>query len=368
MRRPRPIEDEQAEDRGGDQGRGHDQGDVVVRHPHEAPDLVLPVLAQPERDRQQHRGADQEDRPGPAPWRPGVPVGEGAPDPRGDDAQPVPDRRGDAPDHPLDETAAGQQRRGERQARQDECTPAAGQRDVTQSPQPSGEGPRPGLGGRHLVGRHLVGRHLIGRRLVCRRCFRLPVTGGPIGDRPVCGIGQWAPGRVGRCRGLQFHGFPPRGLAPAVLVDTVGRAAGGRQGPKVRRTPPKRVRQPGRRRPRCVSVRTTGHPCGGATSPAGRGPAAPLRHRRVRRRSDRPAVPGGQRARAQPVRDDAEQHGHPDDRDRLVRRRPRAPPGRAGRRPARPARGARTSRRTARCRGPARCRPGRARPGPSAPR
>ena len=67
-----------------------------------------------------------------------------------------------------------------------------------------------------------------------------------------------------------------------------------------------------------------------------------------------PAVPRRQRPGAQPVRQHAEQHRHPDHRHRLVRRAPSS--SRASRRrPATPAHGARTSRRTAPCRGRGRC-------------
>jgi hypothetical protein len=64
--------------------------------------------------------------------RRGPPAGERAPDRRGPHTQPVPDRRSDAGNDSLKKTAARQQRRGEGQARQNQGTPAAGQRGVQQ--------------------------------------------------------------------------------------------------------------------------------------------------------------------------------------------------------------------------------------------
>ena len=47
---------------------------------------------------------------------PGIPVGEGTPDPRGEHPEPVADGRGDPPDDALDDAATREQRRREGQA------------------------------------------------------------------------------------------------------------------------------------------------------------------------------------------------------------------------------------------------------------
>src|SRR5262249_18484849 len=112
--------------------RGDGERDVVVRDPHQLADLVLPVLPEPKGDRKQDNCADEERKPGPAPRPPGFPVGEGTPDRRGPHAQPVPDGRGDATDHALDEATAREERGRERKARENDRTPGAGQRDVEQ--------------------------------------------------------------------------------------------------------------------------------------------------------------------------------------------------------------------------------------------
>ena len=129
-----PDQQEEAEDQRGDEGRGDDERDVVLRHPHQLADLVLPVLPEPEGDHDQDGRGDEEDEPGPAPRAPGVPVGEGTPDPRGEHAEPVADGRGDAPDQALDYTAAGEQRRREGKAPGNERSPAARERDIKQLP------------------------------------------------------------------------------------------------------------------------------------------------------------------------------------------------------------------------------------------
>ncbi|CAM5333319.1 hypothetical protein SAVIM40S_04112 [Streptomyces avidinii] len=54
-------EDENRDERAGDNGQG-----VVIGDPHEPADLVLPVLAEPEGDTEEHDRADRQDEPGPA--------------------------------------------------------------------------------------------------------------------------------------------------------------------------------------------------------------------------------------------------------------------------------------------------------------
>jgi hypothetical protein len=129
-----PDQQDEAERQDRDERRGHDKQDAVIRHPHQLADLILPVLPEPEGNNEQDSRADKEGRPGPAPRTPGVPIGESTPDPRGKDPEPVADGRGDATDQALDDTAPREQRRRERKARQNERTPAAGERDIKKLP------------------------------------------------------------------------------------------------------------------------------------------------------------------------------------------------------------------------------------------
>jgi hypothetical protein len=127
-----PDRHEEGEDQHSDERRGNNEQDVVVRYPHQLADLVLPVLPEPEDDGVEHAARDEEGQPGPVSRAPGIAVGEGTPDPRGDDAQPVTDGRGDAEDDPLNQAAAREQRRREGKTAEDEGAPAAGQRHVQQ--------------------------------------------------------------------------------------------------------------------------------------------------------------------------------------------------------------------------------------------
>jgi hypothetical protein len=129
-----PDQQEEAEDQRGDEGRDDDERDVVIRHPHQLADLVLPVLAEAECDHEQDDRADDKGAPGPGPRGPGPPVGEGTPDPGDEYPEPVADGRGYAADHALDDAAAGQERRREGKARENERTPAAGKGDVQELP------------------------------------------------------------------------------------------------------------------------------------------------------------------------------------------------------------------------------------------
>src|SRR5262249_4408712 len=112
----------------------HRERDVVVRDPHQLADLGLPVLPEPEGDGEQDDRADDEGEPSPAPWLPGFPVGEGAPDGGGPHAQSVADGCGNAADDALDKATAREQRRREGKAREDDRAPAAGQREMQQFP------------------------------------------------------------------------------------------------------------------------------------------------------------------------------------------------------------------------------------------
>ena len=123
---------EDAEDTRRDDGRGYGQRDVVLRHPHQVADLVLPVLPGREGYGEQDNRADVEGAPGPPAWLARVPVGEGAPYRRYPYRQPVADGRGDPADNALDQAAAREQRRGEGKGREDDRAPAAGERDIEQ--------------------------------------------------------------------------------------------------------------------------------------------------------------------------------------------------------------------------------------------
>jgi hypothetical protein len=76
--------------------------------------------ARPMRRDEARRGGDGEDLPRAAPGGPCFPIGEGAPHPRGQHADAVPDGTGDAADQSLDQAGARQQRGGERQAHEDQ--------------------------------------------------------------------------------------------------------------------------------------------------------------------------------------------------------------------------------------------------------
>ena len=129
-----PNQQQDAEDQRRDKGRGHDQGDAVIRHPHQLADLILPVLPEPEGSNEQDPCADEEGAPGPGPRTPGIPVGESTPNPRGEYSEPVADGCGDATDQALDDTAPREQRRRERKTGENERTPAAGKCDIKQLP------------------------------------------------------------------------------------------------------------------------------------------------------------------------------------------------------------------------------------------
>ncbi len=63
---PPPGQEQEEEDEGGDEGAGNGGEGVVVGDPHEPADLVLPVLAEPERDADEHDRAGDQDEPRPA--------------------------------------------------------------------------------------------------------------------------------------------------------------------------------------------------------------------------------------------------------------------------------------------------------------
>ena len=118
---------------------------------------------------------------------PGIPVGEGAPDPRGEHSEPVADGRGDAPDHALNDAGARQQRRREGQAREDERTPAAGKRDVQQLP--AFFGLRRRLGGFSLRGNHArIDRRCSSGDRASFACTRAAARGSRISKKTVRGL------------------------------------------------------------------------------------------------------------------------------------------------------------------------------------
>ena len=139
-----PDQQEQAENQRRDEGLGHHERNAVVRHPHQLADLVLPVLPEPEGGGEQDRPGDEEDDPGPAPRAARAPIGESTPDGRGEHPEPITDGGGNATDDALDQAAAGKQRGGERQTRENEAAPAAWKGDIEQLPGFTGRWPRAG--------------------------------------------------------------------------------------------------------------------------------------------------------------------------------------------------------------------------------
>ena len=136
-----PDQHDEAEDQGRDDRRGDNEPDVVVRHPGQLADLILPVLPEPERDRKQDGQGDEEHQPRAPPRPPGTPVSESAPDPGAEYRNPVADGRRNAPDHALDEPAARKQGRREGKTAGNKRAPAPGEGDVAQPLQFPGFGP-----------------------------------------------------------------------------------------------------------------------------------------------------------------------------------------------------------------------------------
>ena len=180
-------EQEQREEEHRDEGREDDEGDVVLRHPHEAPDLVLPVLAETEEDDEQHAAGDEQDAPGRGLGLSRLPVREGAPQPCAQDSEPVADGCGDPTDQTLDEAATREQRRGERQGREEDRAPAPRDGEVEQPPEASGAPLQPVrlvdrpvvAGGQRIVASH-VSCHLSSFRSAGRGAltWNVPTRGG----------------------------------------------------------------------------------------------------------------------------------------------------------------------------------------------
>ena len=132
--KPSPDEDQEGEEDRGDQGRGDGERHVVVGDLHQRADLALPVLPERERHREEDEGADEEDPPSAGTRRPRTPVGEGAPDGRDQHSEAVPDGRRDPADDALQQSVAGQERRREREAGEQQRTPAPRKRGVQLPP------------------------------------------------------------------------------------------------------------------------------------------------------------------------------------------------------------------------------------------
>ena len=165
----------------------------IRRDAHQVADPVLPVVTEDDRDGQRDGGRHTEQRPRARSRRPGVPVGHGPPRGRREHPQPVADGGVDAADQALDQPAARQQGRGERQAGEHQGEAQTGQR-VGQVPA------HPGRAGRRRGDRaprpdpdRLDLRHA--RRSRRRRCScRRRVAGGrpsaPDGREPQRHPGQ----------------------------------------------------------------------------------------------------------------------------------------------------------------------------------
>ena len=149
---------------------------------------VLPVPAEHHRDGQRDGRGDREQGPRHRARRAGVPVGHGPPGGGREHPEPVADRGAQPADEPLHQPAARQQRRGERQAGEEQGEPEPGQ----------------GVG--------QVAAHP--RRRGLRRCDRAP---GPDAIRAgAVGPGAIGPGAIGsrprggRRRGRRARGGPGR--------------------------------------------------------------------------------------------------------------------------------------------------------------
>src|SRR5512144_2864388 len=152
---------------------------------HELAELPLPPLPDSGSEGQGNHRGDQEDRPRATASRPRVTVGEGAPDRRPHNAEPIPDAAVDPAHNRLQQPAAGEQRGSEGQAHEDERDPRP--REGVAKPSPS-----PGLG--RFTGHPRLGLALLsGRRAERGQVLR-------IGGRTV---GRWRfVVRLGRHRGV----------------------------------------------------------------------------------------------------------------------------------------------------------------------